>query len=68
MLANILRNWKTSVAAAITAVGVLLKVVWPTRGEIIDRAADVFITLGPILGLLFAKDGDLSGTATKPNP
>lgn len=68
MLADILRNWKTSVAAVIIAIGVLLKVIWPTRGELIDRAADVMIALGPILGLLAAKDANLSGTATKPNP
>jgi hypothetical protein len=50
------------------ATGVMMKVLWPGRGEVIDRACDVLITLGPILGLLAAKDGDLSGTAERPNP
>ena len=65
---ELVRNWKTSVAAAIIAVGVLLKVIWPGRGEVIDRACDVFIALGPILGLLAAKDSTISGTAANPNP
>jgi hypothetical protein len=68
MLSNIVRNWKTSVAALFIAIGVMLKVVWPDKGDLIDRAADVLIALGPILGLLAAKDGDLSGTAERPNP
>jgi hypothetical protein len=65
---ELIYNWKTTVAALITAVGVLLKVLFPGSGEIIDRAADVFVTLGPILGLLLAKDAGKSGTAASPNP
>jgi hypothetical protein len=65
---EIIRNWKTSVAGLIFALGVLLKVMFPAKGEIIDKAADVFLALGPILGLLFAKDGGNSGTAANPNP
>ena len=65
---EILRNWKTTCGAAILAVGVLLKALYPGRSEVIDKAAEVLIALGPILGLLAAKDADKSGTADKPVP
>ncbi len=68
MWREILYNWKTSTAALITALGILLKVLYPAKGEVIDRAADVFLALGPILGLLVAKDAGKSGTADKPVP
>lgn len=61
----LLRSWKTTVAACVTAIALLVKTLYPNRSEIIDRAADVFLALGPIFGLLFAKDYDQSGT---PNP
>ena len=68
MWQEILFNWKTTAGGVIFALGVLLKVIFPAKGEIIDRAADVLLALGPILAMLAAKDGGKSGTATSPNP
>lgn len=63
---NVLANWKTTVAALITAIGLFLKVVFPDSGEIIDQGANVMIAVGPVLGLLFAKDASKTGTSENP--
>lgn len=63
---NVIANWKTTVAALITAIGLLLKVVFPNSGEVIDQAGNVMIAVGPVLGLLFAKDSSVTGTAANP--
>lgn len=65
-MGNILANWKTTVAGLITALGLLLKILYPGKESIIDQAANVMIALGPVIGLLVAKDASMTGTTANP--
>lgn len=68
MWANILRNWKTSGAAAVMAITGIVVVFFPTKSDVINKVAEgIVILAGAIIGLC-AKDGDRSGTAGSPNP
>lgn len=65
---NIIRNWKTSGAAAVMAAAGIFVVFFPTQSDVINKVAQGIVLLaGAIIGLC-AKDGDRSGTANNPNP
>lgn len=61
MFGNIARNWKTT-AAGVLALAALLAPIWapPAIAEKVQKTAAAFSAAG----LLAAKDGDKSGTAT----
>lgn len=73
--ANITRNWKTSTMGACTILSVILKVViaaqtlgWAPALLAAVESPLVIAALATGLGLLFAKDGGVSGAAAAPSP
>lgn len=62
-LSNITRNWKTSLAGLASLLTGISQVVMDTNNL---NKPDVITMIIAGLGLLFAKDGDKSGTITNP--
>lgn len=73
--ANITRNWKTSVAAACILIAIcarcwMLALQIGVAPAILATVQDESnqVAVAAAVGLLFAKDGGVSGTTAAPNP
>jgi uncharacterized membrane protein HdeD (DUF308 family) len=65
---DIVRNWKTSGSAVISAAAGLVALFYPDKSSLINQVAGgISLLFLAILGLV-GKDGDKSGTAVAPNP
>ena len=68
MWENILRNWKSSGSAVISAAAGLVALFYPDKSSLINQVAGgISLLFLAILGLV-GKDSDKSGTAAAPNP
>jgi hypothetical protein len=65
---DICRNWKTSGAGLVLALAGLFRIFWPEQSETIQRVSEAVIVIAGTAIALFAKDGNLSGTAVNPRP
>ena len=71
--ANVSRNWQTSLVGFIVLIGMALKILFPGNETTIDAlikdvptAITNLIGFATGVGLLFAKDSSITGTAANP--
>ena len=59
---------RTSICGVIVAIAVFFRIFFPQKETLINQLVEALIGLVGAAGLLFAKDGNKSGTADKPVP
>ena len=65
---DILRNKRTSICGVIAAIAIFFRIFYQAKSELINQVTEAVIGLVGALGLLFAKDGGVSGTSSNPVP
>jgi hypothetical protein len=65
---EILYNKRTSICGVIVAGAVFFRIFFPQKEALINQLVEALIGLVGAAGLLLAKDGGKSGTASSPNP